>query len=192
MLLKLRYKQPDGDVSTRLDFPIADEGGTLDGASPDFRFAAGVAAFGMVLRDSPYKGDADLDLVAELARSGMSDAARAERWLEDFAEYTMIARTDLARANLEAFLQSGVDDATLVELIASGQVGDERLGRAIERAKAIEDLRAPAQELAGRLAAGLAERAVGEAEAVRANVRGKDYRAEFIELVESVRTMGGR
>ncbi|MBP5338312.1 MAG: von Willebrand factor type A domain-containing protein [Prevotella sp.] len=36
------------------------------GRSSDMRFAAGVAAFGLVLRDSPYKGDATCDMAEKL------------------------------------------------------------------------------------------------------------------------------
>ena len=39
----------------------------------DFRFAAAVAAFGMVLRDSPNRGDADLAKVLEWAKASLSD-----------------------------------------------------------------------------------------------------------------------
>jgi Ca-activated chloride channel family protein len=37
-------------------------------SSPDLRFAASAAAFGMVLRDSEYRGDADYAKVVEWAR----------------------------------------------------------------------------------------------------------------------------
>jgi Ca-activated chloride channel family protein len=37
-------------------------------ATPDFRFAAWVAAFGLLLRDSPHKGDLSYAQVAESAR----------------------------------------------------------------------------------------------------------------------------
>jgi len=67
MLLKLRYKQPDGEQSQLLSFPVIDKGGTFAGASEDFRFAAAVAAFGMIMRNSPYKGDYTVDGVIELA-----------------------------------------------------------------------------------------------------------------------------
>ena len=37
-------------------------------SSNDFYFAAGVAAYGMVLRDSPYKGDASIDMAKKLVK----------------------------------------------------------------------------------------------------------------------------
>ncbi len=68
--LKLRYKQPDGDTSSLLEFPIADGGASYDQASGEFKFAASVAAFGMLLRDSKYKGGANYDTVLELGGEG--------------------------------------------------------------------------------------------------------------------------
>jgi Ca-activated chloride channel family protein len=70
LTLKLRYKQPDGDTSRLIETPVRDAGKRYGQASVDFRFAAGVAAFGMVLRNSPYKGNSTMDAVLELVREG--------------------------------------------------------------------------------------------------------------------------
>ncbi|MBQ3632463.1 MAG: von Willebrand factor type A domain-containing protein [Prevotella sp.] len=40
--------------------------------SADFSFAAGVAAYGMLLRQSPYKGDATFDMAERLVNEGLS------------------------------------------------------------------------------------------------------------------------
>ncbi len=69
--VKLRYKQPDQDSSRLIEIPLRDAGLAWQDASRDFMFASGVAAFGMILRDSPHKGSASLDTVVELAESGM-------------------------------------------------------------------------------------------------------------------------
>jgi Ca-activated chloride channel family protein len=73
LTIKLRYKDPDGDSSRLLELPAKDAGTKLAGASADFRFAAAVAAFGMLLRDSEYRGAADYELVLDLARSGRGE-----------------------------------------------------------------------------------------------------------------------
>ena len=73
LTLKLRYKQPDASQSARLDVPVEDSGRSFQDASTDFRFAAAVAAFGMALRDSPYKGDANLRTIQEWAQSGLGE-----------------------------------------------------------------------------------------------------------------------
>jgi Ca-activated chloride channel family protein len=71
LTLKLRYKQPDGDTSKLLEFPVTDPGGAYAKATGDYKFAAAVAAFGMILRDSPHKGSATLAGVTELAAEGL-------------------------------------------------------------------------------------------------------------------------
>ena len=68
--IKLRYKHPQADTSELLSFAVMDEDKSMANASGDFQFAAGVAAFGMLLRDSEHKGTADYDLVLELAENG--------------------------------------------------------------------------------------------------------------------------
>jgi Ca-activated chloride channel family protein len=69
LTLKLRYKQPDSDTSAKLEFPLTDPDSTFQNASPDFRFAASVAGFGMLLRDSEFKGDLTTEQVLEWAQN---------------------------------------------------------------------------------------------------------------------------
>ena len=82
LTLKLRYKQPDGNTSQLLEFPVRDGGQEPSRASTDFRFASAVAGFGMLLRDSPHKGTASYQSVLSLARegvgSGRDQSARRE------------------------------------------------------------------------------------------------------------------
>jgi Ca-activated chloride channel family protein len=73
LTVALRYKAPDGDTSQLIEVPVTDSGTDLGSATPDTRFAAAVAAFGMLLRDSPHKGDATFDAVLELAESNLGD-----------------------------------------------------------------------------------------------------------------------
>jgi Ca-activated chloride channel family protein len=79
LTLKLRWKAPDGDVSTKREFPLTDAGVTLEKSSKDFRWAAAVAEFGMILRDSPYKGQANWSSVRELAIQGQGKDADGHR-----------------------------------------------------------------------------------------------------------------
>jgi Ca-activated chloride channel family protein len=69
--VKLRYKDPDGTVSKRISFPVVDGGRRYSRASADFKFAASVASFGMILKESPYRGDASMASVIELAGEGI-------------------------------------------------------------------------------------------------------------------------
>jgi len=79
LTLKLRYKAPDGDTSKLLEFPLTDTGATWEKSSGDFRFAAAVAGYGMLLRDSPYKGGTTWDSVRELAVEGKGSDANGYR-----------------------------------------------------------------------------------------------------------------
>jgi len=67
LTLKLRYKHPNADTSKLMEFPARDRDVRISEASEDFRFTAAVAAFGMVLRDSQYRGNATLEQALELA-----------------------------------------------------------------------------------------------------------------------------
>ncbi|MDJ0520195.1 MAG: VWA domain-containing protein [Trichodesmium sp. MO_231.B1] len=67
MLVKLRYKEPKGTTSELIKQLVVDKGVSLDDASNDFKFAAAVAQYGMILRDSEYKGDASFNEVLKLA-----------------------------------------------------------------------------------------------------------------------------
>jgi Ca-activated chloride channel family protein len=73
LTVKLRWKEPEGTTSTLLEVPFSDDGRAFDAAPEDFRFAASVAAFGMVLRDSAHKGDAGLPMVREIAAGALGD-----------------------------------------------------------------------------------------------------------------------
>lgn len=63
-----RYKKSLDAGSLLLTHDVAEGGET----SESFDFACGVAAYGMLLRDSEYKGNATLDMVKSLARKAAS------------------------------------------------------------------------------------------------------------------------
>lgn len=79
LTLKLRYKAPDGDTSKLLEFPLTDAGATWENSTRDFRFAAAVAGYGLLLRDSPHKGQATWSAVAEWAQEGRGTDASGYR-----------------------------------------------------------------------------------------------------------------
>ena len=66
--LKVRYKEPEGDKSSELSFVCDKEDYNKEG-SDDMRWASAVAAFGLCLKDSEYKGTADAELIIRLAKS---------------------------------------------------------------------------------------------------------------------------
>ncbi len=68
LTLSIRYKDPDGMESILMEYPV-DMDDWKDTPSDDTAFAACVAQFGMLLRDSEYAGTASFDSVyAQLSR----------------------------------------------------------------------------------------------------------------------------
>jgi Ca-activated chloride channel homolog len=81
LFVKLRYKEPTGLTSRLRTFPVIDPGQGMDEAPPDLKFAAAVALFGGLLRDSPHVGHASFHDVLSLAESALDNdpnGARAE------------------------------------------------------------------------------------------------------------------
>jgi Ca-activated chloride channel family protein len=70
LTVKLRYKEPDGEKSQLIEMPLADKNIAIAKASESFIFSAAVAEFGMLLRDSEFKGQSSYENVLELARQG--------------------------------------------------------------------------------------------------------------------------
>ena len=73
MTVKLRYKEPDGDKSKLIEQPVQDLGLTLDKSSNNFRWAAAVASFGQLARESKYAGNATYGKVLEMARGARGE-----------------------------------------------------------------------------------------------------------------------
>lgn len=71
LTIKLRYKQPDGDKSKLLEVALHDNQVEFAKTSDNFRFAAAVAAYGMLLRHSDYKGNANYNFVKKIASNAM-------------------------------------------------------------------------------------------------------------------------
>lgn len=66
--IKLRYKQPDGAKSKLIEKGAGSKAIKLSASSENFRWAAAVAQFGLLLRDSEFKGNASFAKTAKLAR----------------------------------------------------------------------------------------------------------------------------
>lgn len=90
LTLKMRYKKPDEDVSTKLEWPVTDSGQAFGEATRDFQFAASVTSFGMLLRDSQYKGDSTYEAVIEIADSTRGSDPEGER--TEFVELVRAAK----------------------------------------------------------------------------------------------------
>jgi Ca-activated chloride channel family protein len=68
MTVKFRYKAPDEDISKLIEHPVVDKQVPIARTSDNFRFAAAVAEFGMLLRNSEFRANASYESVSNLAR----------------------------------------------------------------------------------------------------------------------------
>jgi Ca-activated chloride channel homolog len=72
--VRVRYKQPDSDTSSLLEYPIMKNSIiAADKVSTDFKLAASVAAFGQLLRGGKYVGNYSYDDVAKFAKGALGD-----------------------------------------------------------------------------------------------------------------------
>jgi Ca-activated chloride channel family protein len=88
LTVKLRYKEPEGGASKPINVGVPDRQASFRNASENFKFAAAVAQFGMLLRDSRYKGQSSFDGAAELARASTGSDLRGYR-----AEFVRLVET---------------------------------------------------------------------------------------------------
>jgi Ca-activated chloride channel family protein len=73
LTLKVRHKQPDGEVSVKREYPLQWRGVDTDSLSEDFSFAASVAAFGLWLRDPAFAEDLSIDRILKMGQSGLGE-----------------------------------------------------------------------------------------------------------------------
>jgi Ca-activated chloride channel homolog len=82
--VRLRYKEPDGTKSKLIESTINTSNKNITQSSENFRWSAGVALFGMLLRDSEYKGTGDYDMVLSLAKGAKGNDVEGYR--QEFIE----------------------------------------------------------------------------------------------------------
>ena len=73
----VRYKEPTSDESTKLEYPLKDNGISN---GEDFNFICGIIEASMLIRNSEYKGNATFDSAYKLAKSG----ANNNKYREEF------------------------------------------------------------------------------------------------------------
>jgi Ca-activated chloride channel family protein len=82
MTIKFRYKKSDGDKSRLLETAVPWALSERPGA--DFRFAAAVAEWGLLLRDSEHKGSASYAKVLDLASGAITASNDADGYRKAF------------------------------------------------------------------------------------------------------------
>ncbi|MCL2334983.1 MAG: VWA domain-containing protein [Endomicrobia bacterium] len=93
LTLKLRYKEPNSDTSKLMEKQLKQEEYVpFDKMSDDMRFAASVAQFGQILKDSQYKGDMTIDEVISTAKKakGADDEGYRADFIKAAEMYKMI------------------------------------------------------------------------------------------------------
>ncbi|MDH4036217.1 MAG: von Willebrand factor type A domain-containing protein [Candidatus Krumholzibacteria bacterium] len=88
LTVSFRYKEPTASESKLLAVAVKDRNTRFANASDNFRFAAAVAEFGMVLRNSPEKGSATMEQVIATARAARGEDVHGYR-----AEFVSLAET---------------------------------------------------------------------------------------------------
>lgn len=94
LTVKIRYKAPEGDVSKKQEFTLTDTGAEFAKADGEFQFAAAVAAWGMLLRESPHKGTVTFEQVLGWAENGLGEDAGGYR-----AEFIQLVRRSAELGN---------------------------------------------------------------------------------------------
>ncbi len=92
LTVKLRYKQPDGDVSKKIELPLIDN--KNNDVTADFRFAAAVAMFGQLIRESDFKAEGSYDKVIALAKTALDNDEQGYK-----REFVRLAETVKGMAN---------------------------------------------------------------------------------------------
>ena len=88
---KLQLRTPGNNAVQSVERVITDTGSSFAEARGDLKFAAAVAEFGMILRDSEYKGSATIQQVLEWAEEGKG--ADINGYRADFIELVRKAQT---------------------------------------------------------------------------------------------------
>lgn len=89
--VKLRYKLPTAEASVKtLDYVVDDIAGKNVASTSDAKWAAAVAAFGMHLRQSSFKGTWSLDDIYEAAQSAKGPDANGRR--QEFLDLIQTAK----------------------------------------------------------------------------------------------------
>lgn len=88
MTVKLRYKQPNGDVSKLIEKAVVDNSIAFNQTSNNFRFSAAVAEFGLVLKKSEFMQNSNFDHVIATATAAKGTDAEGYR-----SEFVRLAKS---------------------------------------------------------------------------------------------------
>ena len=94
LTVKLRYQRPEGGPSRLIETPVRDLGRDDRAMSDDLGFAAAVAEWGMLLRNSDYKGTSSAAQVLQMARAhrGADEDGYRTEFIQLVRTWTTLAR----------------------------------------------------------------------------------------------------
>jgi Ca-activated chloride channel family protein len=102
LTLKIRYKKPDGDVSTKQEFLLKEQNIAFEKTSESFRFSSAVALFGMLLRGSENAKEGTFANVIEVASKAKSfDPGEHKNEFIDLVKKIEAMKTVPVNASLE-------------------------------------------------------------------------------------------
>lgn len=79
LTIKFRYKEPSKNNSELIVHPVQDNGVAFNATSNNFRFAAAVAGFGMLLRESEFKGNSSYNNILHIATDAIGNDTEGYR-----------------------------------------------------------------------------------------------------------------
>jgi Ca-activated chloride channel homolog len=68
-MLKIRYKKPNENTSKLIETTMLNNSNAFENSSNNLKFASAVASFGMLLRDSKFKGNTTFKTILSMAKS---------------------------------------------------------------------------------------------------------------------------
>lgn len=101
LTIKLRYKLPDENTSKLMEEVVYDKHTAFDKTSDNFRLSASVAEFGLLLRQSTFKGNASFEHIiatAKSARGEDEEGYRAE-FIKLVKMAQLLSSKDIAKGN---------------------------------------------------------------------------------------------
>ena len=118
MTLKMRYKQPDDSISKLMAVAVLDEQKQMQLTSTNFRFAAAVAEFGMMLRNSSFKQQASYKEVISMAENAVG--ADKEGYRKEFLQLVKNANSIAKKAERKKKNQDFIDEEE-TETVSTGK-----------------------------------------------------------------------
>lgn len=88
LTLKIRYKKPDSNKSILFDYPVKNVSKPIAACSENLRFASAVAEFGLLLRDSEFKGKANYQNIVTRTKTALGKDEEGYR-----SEFVQLVKT---------------------------------------------------------------------------------------------------